>query len=260
MHHKMRLVIGGAVALFALVSYCSSSEVNPVTGRKQYLSLKPEQEIALGLQAAPEMAQRHGGHAPDAAMQARVDAVGGRLVANSAARDTTWRYEFHALADTKSVNAFALPGGQIFITRALLEKLRNDDQLAAVLAHEISHVIARHGAQRLAKMELTQGLTGAAVVASGDYNAGQLAAAVGQMVTMKYSREDELESDALGVRLMREAGYDPHAMIEVMRILEQSTGRGRPTEFFSTHPNPENRVQRIREAIAKLEGNYSGAE
>ena len=113
-------------------------------------------------------------------------------------------------------------------------------------------MLARHGAQQMAKSQLTQGLSGAAVVASGDYGAGQMAAMVGQMVNMRYGRGDEIEADTLGVRLMHEAGYNPEAMIEVMHILEQSRKGGNPPEFFSTHPNPENRIQRIREAIAGL--------
>lgn len=246
---KGRLVFGLLFALFALVSYFMTSEVNPVTGEKQHLSLSKDEEIALGLHAAPQMAREYGGLAKDDKKQVLVDAVGERLVSQSVAGKGSWKYDFHVLADRQTINAFALPGGQIFITQALLDKLGSDDQVAGVLAHEISHVLARHGAQQMAKAQLTQGLTGAAVIASGDYNTGRLAQMVGQMVNMRYGREDEIESDTLGVRLMREAGYKPEAMIEVMKILAQSSKGGNTPEFFSTHPNPDNRIQRIREAI-----------
>jgi beta-barrel assembly-enhancing protease len=249
---KGRLMIALVMALFALGSYFFSGEVNPITGEKQRVALKPDQEIALGLQAAPKVAQQHGGLSPDNASQRRVDAVGQRLIAQSLARQTKWRYDFHVLADQRVVNAFALPGGQIFITQALLDKFTRDDQLAGVLAHEMTHVIARHGAQRLAKDQLIQGLSGAATVATGDYTSGQMAAMIGQVVGMQYGREDELESDRLGVQIMYEAGYDPRAMIEVMQILAQASGAGRQPEFFSTHPSPDNRIEKIEEAIAAL--------
>src|SRR5690606_26163857 len=141
-------------------------------------------------------------------------------------------------------NAFALPGGQVFITAALLSRLRSEGQVAGVLGHEIGHVVARHGAEHMAKARLTQGLTGAAVLATYDPSdpssrgSAAVAALIGQMVNMRFGREDELESDRLGVRFMAEAGYDPRSMVEVMKVLQEAAGGGRQPEFFSTHPNP----------------------
>lgn len=244
-----RLLLALGMAAFALISYCSSREYNPVTGETQYLSLTPRQEIALGLQAAPEMIQQHGGLHRDTRAQELVDAVGRRLVENTTARQTEWDFEFHLLADETLVNAFALPGGPVFITAALYNRLSTEGQLAGVLGHEIGHVVARHSAQRIAKSELTQGLTGAVIVASGDANRARLALLVGQMINMKYGRDDELQSDALGVQFMAEAGYDPRSLIGVMQVLKESAGGGRQPEFFSTHPDPENRVARIEDAI-----------
>jgi predicted Zn-dependent protease len=169
----------------------------------------------------------------------------------SAAKETSWQFDFHLLRDPRTINAFVLPGGQVFITKALLERLRTDGQLAGVLAHEIGHVIARHSAQRIAKQRLTEGLSGAVGVASGDYNAARMAAIVGQLVNMRYGRKDELESDRLGVRFMADAGYDPRAMVEVMKTLAEASSDGRAPEFFSTHPNPENRIQKIQQAIGE---------
>jgi predicted Zn-dependent protease len=249
---KGRLFLGLIVAAFAVGSYFMSAEINPITGEKQHLAMSAAQEIAMGLQAAPQMAQQYGGLSADAVKQDRVDRIGRRLVEGSVARDADWRYDFHVLADRRIVNAFALPGGQVFITQALLDQLKTDDHIASVLAHEIGHVLARHGAQQMAKVQLTQGLSSAAVMASGDYNTGRMAAMIGQVVNMKYGREDELESDTLGVRLMHEAGYDPQAMIDVMHVLEAQAKGSRPPEFFSTHPNPENRIQRIHQAIDRL--------
>ncbi len=255
---KFRLLMALVVAGVAVAGYLGSREYNPVTQETQYVSMTVDQEIALGLQAAPEMAQQFGGLLPDSEVQARIDAIGNRLVERSLAAQSPYRYEFHVLADDRTINAFALPGGQIFITKALLDRLDTDGQLASVLGHEIGHVIARHSAEHLAKAQLTQGLTGAAVLAAYDperpssANAAMIAALVGQAVNMKYGRDDELESDRLGVRIAAEAGYDPRASIRVMEILaEASEGRGQPPEFFSTHPNPDRRIERLRTAIAE---------
>lgn len=248
---KMRLMIGLAVVGFAVFSYFRSAEYNPITGEKQYISLTPEQEIAMGLQAAPQMAQQHGGLHPDPEAQALVDQVGQRLVQRSDAGKLQWKYEFHLLRDPKTVNAFALPGGQMFITAALFSRLETEGQLAGVLGHEIGHVVARHSAQRIAKSSLTQGLIGAVLVASGGGGAAQTAQMIGQMVNMKYGREDELESDTLGVRFMADAGYDPRALKGVMRILAEASGGSGQAEFMSTHPSPENRVAQIEAAIKR---------
>ena len=251
-----RLIAALVVAAIALFSYFGSSVFNPITEEKQHVAgITPEQEVALGLQAAPEMAQQFGGEDPDPQLQARVDQVGERLVARSVAGQTPYRYDFHVLNDPETINAFALPGGQVFITEGLLKRLETEGQLAGVLGHEIGHVVARHGAEHIAKQQLTQGLTGAAVLATYDpsdpssRNSAAVAAMIGQLVTMRFGRQDELESDRLGVRLSSEAGYDPRSMIKLMQILEESSQGNRPPEFFSTHPNPENRIQRIQEAI-----------
>lgn len=249
------LIVALFVAAFSLCSYYTSSEENPVTDETQRVGgVTIEQEVALGMQAAPQMAQQHGGLHPDQEAQALVDQVCARLLQRSEASKLKYPYECHVLADEETLNAFALPGGQVFITAGLLSKLETKGQLAGVLGHEIGHVVARHGAEHVAKQQLTQGLTGAAVLATYDpgnpTSQGRAAMIMmaGQLVNMKYGRADELESDRLGVQFMSEAGYDPRSMIQVMEILAQGGGRGAP-EFFSTHPNPENRVARIQQAI-----------
>ncbi len=244
------LFIGLLLAAFAVVAYYSSEEYNPITGETQRVAISPDEEIAMGLQAAPEMAAQYGGLDTDTQAQVHVVKVGKRVLRESNASQANWKYQFNLLADTETVNAFALPGGQVFLTKALYNLLTTDAQLAGVLAHEIGHVAARHGAEHIAKQRLAQGLTGAAVVATGDQRTGYAAAMIGQLVNMKYGRGDELEADKLGVRFITEAGYDPRAMIDVMHILKKAEKTtGRPPEFFSTHPNPENRIAKIEEAI-----------
>lgn len=178
---------------------CANTEVNEYTGKEQVISMDPEQEIAIGLQSAPQMAKEYGGLHLDNSLQAYVDQVGAKLVDNTIARETPYIYEFHLLADEQTVNAFALPGGQIFITYALYSKLSSEDQLAGVLGHEIGHVIGRHSAERIANSEFWQTVAQGANVGA---DAGGLVAGIGQNVLLGNGREDELESDNLGVRFM----------------------------------------------------------
>ena len=246
-----RVVIAVIIALFAIVTYFSSTSENPLTGEKQRVAMTPEQEIALGYQSAPQMAAQMGGISRNAQAVALVQRVGEHLVRQSVASKSPYKFSFHVLADPKTVNAFALPGGPVFITEGLLRLLKSEAELAGVLGHEIGHVIARHSSERLAKQQLTQGLLGALVVGSGDFTTAQIGQVVGSMINMSYGREDEIESDALGIRIMVEAGYDPRGMIRVMEVLAKASGGSRQPEFMSTHPAPENRSERIKEAIAK---------
>jgi len=253
-----RLIIAGVVALVSLMSYFGSRQDNPVTGETQYIGITVEQEIALGLQAAPQMAEEFGGLDPNQQDQAVLDQIGNTLVQSSVAARTPYEYEFHLLEDDQTINAFALPGGQIFITRALYNKLQTEGELAGVLGHEIAHVVARHSAEHIAKAELTQGLTGAAVLATYDPNnpasagSAQVAALIGQLINLKFGRDDELESDFLGVCFLNDSGYDPSELIGVMQVLAESRQGEQPPEFFSTHPDPGNRIQRIQEAIQNV--------
>lgn len=253
----VQIVIALVVAAISLVTYFASSEYNPITEETQQVALSPAQEISMGLQAVPEMSQAYGGLLRDEEAQGYLDKVCGRLVAGSEVNSTDWPFECHLLADPQTINAFALPGGQLFITAALFAQLETEGQLAAVMAHEIGHVVARHAAEQIADQQLAEGLTGAVVIAAynpddpnGGLAAGQMAALVGALVNLRYGRDDELQSDRLGVQFMSEAGYDPRAMVRVMEVLQAAgDGQSQP-EFFSTHPNPDNRIERILEAIA----------
>lgn len=249
-NRKIKFFIGLAIAIFAIIKYCASAETNPYTGKEQHITLSEDQEVAIGLQSSPQMKQQYGGLYPNEKYQAFLDHVGQKLVNNSIARETGYQYDFHLLADQSTINAFALPGGQIFITYALFSKLENEDQLAGVIGHEIGHVVGRHSADRMSKQGLTEGLLNGVAVAI-DPNTAQGAAAIANIINMKYGREDELESDDLGVRFMINAGYNPEEMIGVMEILKTAAGDDRVPEFQSTHPDPENRIEKIKEAIKK---------
>lgn len=244
----IRILIGLGIAAFSLFSYFSSGEYNDVVGETQYVSITPRQEIALGLQSAPQLINEFGGEYRDSDVQEAIDDIGFDLVNNSIARDQPWQWEFTVL-DSDILNAFALPGGQVFITVGMLEQMDDVSQVAGVLAHEIVHVLARHGAQRVSQNELTNGIIGAVAVASDSASAAQTAAVISQLVNLQYGRDDEIQSDTIGVCIMIDAGYDPQGMIGVQQILDRaSQGAGQP-EFFSTHPDPSNRIERIEETI-----------
>jgi predicted Zn-dependent protease len=268
-----RLLIGIIIAAIGIITYLARTEVNPVTGEKQHVAISVDDEKRLGLEAAPEMAQQMGGaldpnRDPRAAL---VRDLGRRIVEQSDAARSRYADNFHyyLLDDPQTVNAFALPGGQVFITSGLFDKLQNEAQLAGVLGHETGHVIGRHAAEHMAKGQLGQMLVGAvAVGASDNRGRGQLAAIAAamanQMLQLRYSRGDELEADALGMRYMIQSGYDPSEMRNVMEILKRAAGGGggggRGPSILQTHPDPDARIAQIDEFLRKYYPNGVPAE
>ena len=249
---KLFLFIGLFMAGYQAFKFFTNTQTNPVTGETQRVQWSTEEEVQLGLQSAPQMAQQHGGLHADQRAQQYLDQVGQKLANTATARQSRYPYDFHLLADEKVVNAFALPGGQCFITAALFQRLSTEDQLAGIIGHEIGHVIERHGAERMAKSGFIQGLIQSVMIGSGgDHSMSQVANVVGNYMSMKYGRDQELESDNWGVKLMLESGYDPNALIQVMDILEEASGGSKVPEFQSSHPSPENRREKIKEAIER---------
>ena len=257
-----RLVIALVFVAFGVIKFLASTSVvtNAYTGEKQRLALSPNQEVQLGLQSVPKMIQMHGGQHADPRAQAMVDQVGAKLVANvnSLARygePIPYPFDFHLLADEKMINAFALPGGQIFITAALFKQLENEAQLAGVLGHEVGHVVAKHSNEQMSKSSLLRGIgTGIGVAVGGDsaMATSQVSAMVNKVLATKYGRDDEYESDKIGAILMHKAGYDPNEILGVLEILKRAASGPRPVEMLSTHPLPENRIDKIKEVLAGL--------
>jgi predicted Zn-dependent protease len=251
---KRRLFSALAIALVGFVIYMSQIEENPVTGERQHVAISPSQEIKLGLESAPAMAKEMGGEvSPTDPRGKEVQAIGEYIVNNSIAKKGPWNFQFHLLADPNTVNAFALPGGQIFITVGLYKQLQNQAQLAGVLSHEIGHVLERHSAEQMAKSQLGQTLVVAAgATTENQNNSMMIANVVNQMIQMSYSRGDESEADTWGLKLMEEVGFTPYAMIDVMKILKASDGGGGETlEMFKTHPNPDLRIEQIQAYLAE---------
>ncbi len=252
---KLMLFIGLAMAGYQAFKFFTNTQTNPVTGEEQRVQWTIEEETGIGIQSAPQMAQQHGGLHPDQRAREYVAQVGQKLMRTPMAVASGYQYNFHLLRDEQTINAFALPGGQVFITAALFSKLQTEDQLAGVLGHEIGHVIERHGAERMASQGFIQGLLQSVMIGSGgSQSMAQIANTVASYKSMEYGRDQELESDDLGVKIMLDAGYNPEDLLGVMDILEASSGSNRVPEFQSTHPSPENRREKIREAIKKYGG------
>lgn len=256
-----RVMVMLAMLVFGVVTYFSRTEerVNPFTGREVTVILSPEEEVALGMQSVGPMLRQFGGETRDPAARETVRRIGARLLeakekilTQRGVEDFAYKFEFRVLADTRTINAFALPGGPVFITEALLRRLPSEDAVAGVIGHEIGHVLAWHSNKQMAKNTLLQSAAGAVSVAVGDGGAGGQAVGqyLAQFVANKYGRDDETESDRIGVQLMLVAGYKPEALLTVMDVLDKAAGDGpRGPEWLSTHPHPANRKENIQEFI-----------
>jgi len=235
---KLRLLI---LALF--ICLCTGCEVNPITGREEFMLVSEENDIAIGRKYAPEVEKQLGGRIADDCLQYYIDSVGQKIARIS--HKPHWEYHFTAVED-KSTNAFALPGGYIFITKGLLEKLQTEAQLAALLAHEIVHVVARHSAAAQSRQGgmilLVVGLgTAGALPKNMPEGSARMAQLALQLISLTYSREQEREADLGGVDYTVVAGYNPNGAVELQQMLQEQNDI-RPIEFLSTHPSPENRI------------------
>jgi predicted Zn-dependent protease len=246
----MRVIIAGFILISGFCTYYCSTQTNPVTHESQHIRISPDQEVQLGLQAAPEMAAQMGGELPaNDPREVEVKSMGQKLV--GALPENPYSFQFHLLADPQTVNAFALPGGQVFITEALYDKLTTEGELAGVLGHEVGHVIHRHSAEQMAHADFYNSIVTAAGVASNDSRAAALANYVAQLRSLKFSRTDELEADQWGLEVMTRAGYDPREMLRVMDVLKALEKNGGGSEMMSTHPLAASRIDRINDYLAE---------
>lgn len=234
-----------SLAASPLLVGCST---NPATGEKGLSFFTREQEIEIGRDAAPKFEDEFGGEVQDPQLQNYVDSVGQRVAAHA---ERNMPYEFTLVAD-KTPNAFALPGGPIFITAGLMELMTTERQLAAVLAHEVGHIAAEHNTRSMSRGMVAQILAELAGTAAGDR--GQTAKMATQVVThmtqLKYSRGAEYEADALGIRYMTAAGYNPWGMVGLLeRLAAKSQEGGKLGEMFSTHPLTSERIEHAEETI-----------
>lgn len=261
-----RVLVAMAVSVSAALTGCAT---DPTSGDRFFSVFTWDQEASLGLEAAPSFTDEFGGPVPNESIRAYVTEVGASMIPHveeDVPDDLPWEF---TILNSDVVNAFALPGGQVFITRGLASQLDNEAQLAGVLGHEIGHVTARHGNQQMSKSILAQGglaigafIVGAAPEDSAirEYGAyGLPVAQVGsQLVLLSYGRDAEYQADELGMRYMARAGYKPSGQRGVMqKLAELSAGGQRPPAWLATHPYPEARIDRINQL---LRGEYAQAE
>jgi len=251
------LLFGAALAMLSTLPGCTT---NAATGKKQLNLLSRDAEIKLGADAAPQLTEGYGGAVSDPQLSAYVTSVGMKLVAQVEGDYGELPWEF-TLVDSTVINAFALPGGKVFVSRGLADRFTNEAQLAGVLGHEIGHVTAEHADRAMQRQLLLAGIAVGASTAAGSDQETQIAARAlvtgAGVFALSYDRKQESEADKLGMRYMSKAGYDPVGMLQVMEILRDASaesGGGQP-EFLSTHPLPQSRIQRISERLSN--GHYN---
>lgn len=240
---KLLFVVSAAVAV--------SCATNPATGRRQLILMSESEEIALGKKSDAEIRQQMGVYG-DQALQQYITTIGARLARSSFRPNLPWTF---TVVDESAVNAFALPGGYIYVTRGILPFLRNEAELSGVLGHEIGHVDGKHSVDQYSKQLLAGGaLAGAAILAPKWRPAFGAGGLVAGLAFLKFGRDAELEADRLGVRYASSGGWAPAAMQGVLGTLgrldaAQGTKRGVPN-WALTHPPAEDRVEKVQEAVA----------
>ncbi|WP_428569021.1 MAG: M48 family metallopeptidase [Solidesulfovibrio sp. DCME] len=251
MRHRLARLLVPVALLF--VAACDSA---PYTERRQLIVIPQRQERAMGERAARDIL-RTARLSGNAAQNAAVARVGRRIAAASQAPDMDW--EFHVLDDDRTANAFCLPGGKVFVYSGLFAVARDDDALATVLAHEVAHALARHGAER-ATLELGAQLGGAILqLAMGDEDP-RLAAIAARIwgygsnlgVVLPYGRKQEYEADAIGLRLMDKAGYDLEGAVRFWEAMRRADAPKPLWAFVSTHPADDSRLEKIRRDIREI--------
>jgi predicted Zn-dependent protease len=247
---------GAAAGWLAVLLVLLGCSTNPATGKRQLALISEQQEIAMGLEADQQVQQQLGLY-PDNELQAYVNRVGQKLAAASERPSLQWTFR---VVDDPVVNAFALPGGHIYVTRGLLTHLTSEAELASVMGHEIGHVTARHSVEQMSKAQLAQiGLIAGMIVKPELANYSDLASTGLQLMFLKFSRDDERQADDLGLRYMYQQNYDPREMpqvFETLRRVSAQQGEGRIPGWLATHPTEEARIKTISSKVANL--NVSG--
>ena len=245
-------ILGLNLTIFLAIIALPSCTTNLATGKSDFtLFMSKEMEVQIGAQEHPKLIARFGGVYDDVEAGGYVAEIGGRIVANS--EMPNYPFTFTVL-NTPEVNAFALPGGYIYVTRGLMALANSEAELAGVLAHEIGHVVARHTAQRYSRA-VAGGIGGAIIgIALNSNSLGNLAQLGSELYLAKFSREQEYESDTLGIRYMQQAGYSSVGMTDFLQQLIRERAlrsslrdqKVSDTDFFSTHPRTPDRVRNAR--------------
>jgi len=251
----VRVSLIPALAAAVVVGSCTTDYV---TGKKTFSLVGESQEIAMGKEADPEIVAEYGLY-DDPALAAYVDGIGQSLAAKSQRADLA--YTFRVL-DSPVVNAFALPGGYVYVTRGILAHFNSEDQLAGVVGHEIGHVVARHGAEQMSRQQIAGlGLGLGAVFSETVRQYAEVASFGLQLMFLKFSRSQESESDMLGVEYSTKLGYDANEMAAFFGTLKRMGEQGGQSlpSFLSTHPDPGDRDVRVRELTKEWRSKVSTA-
>ncbi|HET6429874.1 MAG TPA: M48 family metalloprotease [Phycisphaerae bacterium] len=246
--HVGALCVAGGIWLAA-----AGCVQNPATGERWPRLISTGEEITLGRQAAPQFESEFGGKLRDETVQQYVRQVGARLASGSERKDVPYEY---ALLASDEPNAFALPGGKIYLTAGLMTRMANERQLAAALGHETGHIAAGHNVQAIQRQMGTQIFADLAAAAMGS-TAGEVTQVAGEMVGamlgLRYSRQDEYQADQLGIRYMTKAGHNPYGIVELLEALqrEEKDQPGKLAGMFLTHPLTSDRIEEARKEIRK---------
>jgi predicted Zn-dependent protease len=250
--------LGPILALMLAVALISSCATNPVTGKHELALISEAQEIDLGRQSDRQVVATIGLY-PDEHLQQYVQSLGTKLAAASERPNLPWTFR---VVDDASVNAFALPGGFVYVTRGIMAHLNSEAELVSVMGHEIGHVTARHSVSQMSKQQLAGlGLNLAMVFLPEARPYGDIASQGLGLMFLKFSRTDEAQADDLGLKYLVQAGYDPRPMTEVFGLLErvsQASSAGRLPQWLASHPDPSRRRETIGGEIAALNHDWSG--
>jgi predicted Zn-dependent protease len=259
---RQRRMLGAALVVLTTLAgsiTATGCAVNPATGARQFTLFSEAQEVEMGREYDPQIVAEMGLY-PDEALQRYIQELGTRLAAQSERPNLPWTFR---LLDDPVVNAFALPGGFIYITRGIMAHVGSEAELAGIIGHEIGHVTARHSVGRMSTQQLTQlGLALGTALRPDLEGVAAVAGAGLQVAFLKYGRDDERQADELGLRYMLRGNYDPREMPQVFDMLDrvtQDAGGGGTPEWLSTHPNPGNRRERMEQMVAQQPGGVANA-
>ena len=214
-------------------------------------AIDEKKELAMGAQSHGQFEKEYGGPYPDSQVQAYVNQVGLAVARPAGRPQLPWQF---TVLNSDKVNAFAVPGGYIYITKGLLFRMENEAMLAGVLGHEAAHIAHRHSVQQIQRAQTTQGLSTVVGVVSSVFGygwVGNVTDVASSLSLVSYGRGQEKQADISGLKYMVAVGYDPQGMVQMMSVLQKSAGKGGSPEFLSTHPNPGNRLEYLRAEIKK---------
>jgi len=222
-------------------------------------AISEEKEIEIGRESHLQFEQESGGRYPDAQVQSYVNGVGMNVARYAGRPNLPWQF---TVLNSKQVNAFAVPGGYIYITQGLLFQMENEAMLAGVLGHESAHIAHRHSVRQIQKSQQAQGLSTVVGIVGGLFGygwAGDVTNVAASLTLLSYSRGQEKESDVSGLKYMVQASYNPEGMVQTMAVLQKASGGGKGggTEFLSSHPNPGNRLEYLTDIIKKKYASYA---